>query len=118
MTTRKKSDPSIAKDELAWLEEMFNGPLINLHLVDIVEGAAAVQEGRAKEGKEAAKARTEWHQQCIEDARDLIVKGCEPNRLVGKIVQKFEGRKDPHNAKTIREILKKAGLLPKKEGAR
>jgi hypothetical protein len=113
MTSRKdkvhrnaKTDPRGAKDELGRLEELLNGPLINLHLIGVVEDAAAVQKGREKGGEEAAKKRAaKWHPECIEAARKLLAAGNKQHELAGILAKRF--KRDP---KTIRDVLEKAGI--------
>lgn len=112
MTTRKSNGPRKAqenlRDELKLLEHYLNAPLMNLDLIGVVEGTAAVQEGRAKGGENAAKARTEkWHSKCEAAARELLTDGIR--RPKGGVVAILAERfcRDP---KTIREVLKKAGI--------
>jgi len=107
MTTRKRSDPSAAMDELDWLSEQLNGPLINLDIIGVVEDAVAMQKGRAKGGQSTAKTRPDWHERCIKEARRLldIPPRREPREIAGILAKQFN-----HDPKTIRNVLKKSGI--------
>lgn len=106
MTKRKQSDPRAAMDEIGWLSEQLGGPLINLHLIGVVEGASAAQQGRAKGGPAAAKARTEkWHAKCEAAARQLLAEGRDPRDLAAILAKRYKCDNG-----TIRRVLKKAGI--------
>lgn len=105
MTKRKQSDPREAMKELGWLSEQLNGPLINLELIDVAKANVATQEGRAKGGAAAAKSRTEWHAECVTAARRLLAEDRSLRSLAGILAERFN--RDP---KTIRDVLKKAGI--------
>lgn len=62
-----------------------------------------VLEGFSKGGK--SKSTPAWHADCIRAARTLLEAGTASHELAGKLAQRF-----PHNGKTIRSVLKKAGI--------
>lgn len=59
MKKRKQVDPRVAREELAWLEEQLNGPLINLHLIGVVGNENTLQDGREKRRKPRMPLRDE-----------------------------------------------------------
>lgn len=62
-----------------------------------------VLEGFSKGGK--SKATPAWHADCIRRARALLEGGRAPHELAGLLAQRL-----PRNVKTIRGVLKKAGI--------
>lgn len=59
--------------------------------------------GHSKGGRN--KPRPAWHKTCVEAATAMLADGCEKHELVGKLRNRFN-----HNQKTIRCVLKKAGI--------